>query len=333
VSAEQQALLECLSCDCAGTAVCSWRYGWTSWCLLSSVLRLERMVGLDAASSPHEPKSRAELRTELDEYLFGSDGPTLPPRRVALRSDKDGSNVNPGYREVVWNTAKKRAENVPGVGPADLCNQAYSSVLHAIDRGTKPQGTMGQFYFFYLERRTRDAISGGRVRDRAAHEELRYLISLGDPLFEDEIERLRGEAYWEEAPLNPELDSDPTLIGDAPDLEADDRAQLLNRYRLCVEECADGMKDLSAVLTWTTLATNPDVNLDGVPKQTSGAHVDEWERWPALWFSCRKPDLFKGDHRFKGDDRRRRTRSRELRKISELRSRAQHLLRTSGVEL
>lgn len=327
MSAEQQALLERLSCDCAGTAVCSGRYGWTSWCLLSSVSRLERMVGLDAASSPHEPKSRAELRTELDEYLFRSDGPTLPPRRVALRSDKDGSNVNPGYREVVWNTAKKRAENVPGVGPADLCNQAYSSVLHAIDRGTKPQGTMGQFYFFYLERRTRDAISGGRIRDRAAHEELRYLINLGDPLFEDEIERLRGEAYWEEGPLNSELDSDPMLIGDAPDLEADDRAQLLNRYRLCVEECADGMKDLSAVLTWTTLTTNPDVNLDGVPKQTSGAHVDEWERWPALWFSCRKPDLFKGDERRRG------TRSRELRKISELRSRAQHLLRTSGVEL
>lgn len=285
------------------------------------------MVRPDAASSSHEPKSRAQLRTELDKYLFGSDGPTLPPRRVALRSDKDGSDVNPGYREVVWNTAKKRAENVPGVGPADLCNQAYSSVLHAIDRGTKPQGTMGQFYFFYLERRTRDVISGGRVRDRAAHEELTYLKSLGDPLLEDEIERLTGEAYWEEEPLSPELDSDPMLIQDAPELEADDRAQLLNRYRLCVEECADGMKDLSAVLTWTTLATNPDVNLDGVPKQTSGAHVDEWERWPALWFSCRNTNLFKGD------DRRRRKRNRELQKISELRSRAQHLLRTSGVEL
>ena len=328
VSAGQRALLEPLSYNGAFAPDCSGNYNCECWCPIFFISSSERMTGPDAVATPSEPKTVAELRVELDEYLFGADRRSRLARRAALRGDTDGSYVNPGYRENVWNNAKKKAEKIPGVGPADLCNEAYSAVLLAFDRGTKPTKTMGHFFSFYLRNRTHDLFSGGRVRDRDAAAELTYLESLGDPRLEDEIERLRSIAYVTEKSFDdPDSYLDPVLMSDAIDLGAGERAESLNRYRLCIEACAHGMKDLSAVLTWDTLDTNPDVNLDDVPKQMTGPHVSEWQRWPALWFSCQDANLFKGDAR------RRRRRSNDLQKVSELRSRALHLLRTAGVEL
>jgi hypothetical protein len=353
VSAGQRALLEPLSYNGAFAPDCSGNYGCECWCPISFISSSERMTGPDAVATPSEPKTVAELRVELDEYLFGADRRSRLARRAALRSDTDRSEVNPGYPEGVWNTAKKRARSNPGVGPSDLCSLAYSAVLHAFDNGTRPEASMGQFFGFYLDRRANDLYRKSRFRDVAVAAELRELKrqaaehreleGQNDPLLDEEIQRLKEQVQYIPLSIDGLLESDyddsnrdiemkinlaVDIDGDPRfDPEAGDRARRLNLYRLCVEACADGIKELSAVLTWATLAYWPHIDVDDAPKQQAGLHADEWERWPALWFSCRDLNLFQG-----GPNHRQRRR-RELQKISEARSRAIHLMRTSGAEL
>ena len=339
-----QALLEPLSYNGECASDSSGNYSRRCWCPFSLISSSERMTGPDAVATPSEPKTFAELRVELDKFLGVSDDRrSRLARRAALRSDTDRSEGNPGYPKDVWDTAKARARNIPGVEPSDLFNLAYSAVLRAFDNGTRPDESMKQFFLSYLCNRSIDVYRKSRFRDVAVAEELRELEGRNDPLLDEEIDRLKKQVEYLPFSIDARLESDYddsnrdiemkiNLAVDSDvdprfDPEAGDRARGLNLYRLCVEACADGIEELSGVLTWATLDYWPHIDVDDAPKQKAGPHAGEEERWAAFWFSCRDPN------RFRGGSNHRQKRRRKLQKISETRSRAQHLMRTSGAEL
>lgn len=337
-----QALLKPLSYSGECASDYSENYTHWRWHPFSFIPSSERMTGIDAAATPGESKTVAELREELDDYLFGA-GPTASPaRRTALGSYRDERDVNPGYCKTVWSVAIRRARNIPGIEAGDLCSTAYASALAALDNGTRPDKSMEQFFGNYLTNRANNLYQKSRFRDVAVAAEIRQLESQNDPRLKDEINRLRDRLRYVPLSIDALLESDDDSKTDMEmelnlavdsdvdsrfDPEAGDRARRLNVYRLCVEACADGIEELSGVLTWVTLDYWPHIDVGDAPKQKAGLHAGEKERWAAFWFSCRDPN------RFRGGSNHRQRRRRALLKISEARSRAQHLMRTSGAEL
>ena len=248
----------------------------------------------------------------------------------------------------MWRRAERRASNLPGVEAQDLINEAYASTLNAIDSGETPDGTIGQFFFRYLNWRATDVFNKQHRHDRSLREQLREIERKAEnspeneEALRDEMDRLQKErdalcpvsldAAIDETgkTLLDELHADDEQQPDAAVANAEEKLELFNDFRLCVESCADNLKHLSATLTWATLDFEPHIRIDDAPQQRAGRHADEDARWPALWFSCQDSYLFTNNANHK------RRRKYQFDKISELRSRALHLMtqqqETSGAE-
>jgi len=285
--------------------------------------------------------SPAQLRRRLDDYLFTNDEePTAPQRRRALQRGalvKSGHKHgdNPGYRQAVWNIAKKDLGDLPSVGPEDLIQEAYAAALSAINRGETPTDSIARFFGSYLRYRKIDVLNRHNRRDRSHAKEAKRLKDRNDPDLEDEIRRLKKSAYVTWASLDEEDESGQSMLDTlAAEQQGPDEAEALdqprieeihNSFRLCLESCTRNLEDLSAVLTWTTLELDPMIRFDDAPQQTTGLHADKEMRWPALWFACQNQSLFRNNT---SATRRRRYR---FEKISDLRARAIHLLETTEV--
>ena len=312
------------------------------------------MTESDDKSNDHQAPSRKELRRLLDEFLFSGSSSEVSSRSrralqrgVLAKSPSRNGNVF-GYNDVVWRRAERRASNLPGVEAQDLINEAYASTLNAIDSGETPDGTIGQFFFRYLNWRATDVFNKQHRHDRSLREQLREIEWMaenspeGEEALRDEMDRLQKEIdalcpVSLDAAINEtgktlldELRADDEQQPDAAVANAEEKLELFNDFRLCVESCADNLKHLSATLTWATLDFEPHIRIDDAPQQRAGRHADEDARWPALWFSCQDSYLFTNNANH------RRRRKYQFDKISELRSRALHLMtqqqETSGAE-
>lgn len=299
------------------------------------------MSGHVTTADNQDQDSPAQLRRRLDDYLFTNDEePTSPQRRKALQRGalvKSGHKHgdNPGYRQAVWNIAKSKKNDLPGVGAEDLIQEAYAAALSAINRGTTPTGSIAQFFGFYLQKRATDVYNRLNRRDRSLAQEVAQLKALNDPNLGDEIQRLQKSAYVNSISLYEEnesglsildtLDAEQQLPYEAGALDPSEIEELKNSFRLCLESCAKNVEDLSAVLTWTTLELEPTIRFDDAPQQTAGLHADKEMRWPALWFACQNQSLFRNNSSST------RRRGYRFEKISDLRARAIHLLETTEV--
>ena len=299
----------------------------------SVTLPAESMTHQNSTSLPRGNQTPAEVADALDEWLFN--GSSLL-RGAALRgTPSKGPSENPGYPVKLWNYAERRAKELPAVDAGDLIAAAYEKCLGKIARGGSAENW--QSFFTTVVKNLASSLWNHEFEVSGAEtSEIRRLEAQNNPLLREEIERRKNAnerrfTSWDDFDYKAANEKGDVVDEDGEggleakrEVDLGSVEELLNRLRLCFEECAHGMEDLSAVLTWTTLGFDTDINLDDVPKQTSGRHADQWQRWPSLWFASQNKNLLKGG----GNHATRR--SREFKKIDGLKSRAERLMRTSG---
>lgn len=303
----------------------------------------------DTISESDERNRRNELRDRLDACLYetsANDGGTLR-RRSLLQGQSGDVDQNPGYPKAIWSQAKKHGARTQ-IAPGHLVAEVYIELLRMIDQGSLrtvaprpaegPDVPMIRVVQKRISWRATDAYERHTAPDEENIAEAQRLEALEDPRYNHEIERLRksrksreigdhhgkddeGQSLWDVVTwdhMTQERFAHPENF-----FEAEGAAVRMNDYMMCLEACSDGNPNLSAALTWSTILFY-DIDLADVPQQATGAGADNPAKWPALWFSCLDPNLFRNEDRFRSK------RSRRFKQIAALRSRALHLYRVSG---
>ena len=253
--------------------------------------------------------SAAQVLEQLNEVV-------LQDPLSRLSRGKDALSI---YRKDIRRYALDFTRNLP-VEAEDLLEQVYLEFIKKIERGWVPERNLRNAFISTLRNRSIDAyrrLPKQQVADSVQRaEELqrldpdKYALEIEALLSEQELLEKLSEQWEVDQALDSQANLSTTFFDDGVQW---DEIQL--KCSIAAEALAKNFRELSGALTWMTISTHNDIDLDDAPAPRAGVGNDQVVGWPSLWFASHDRAMF-SQHASKAEVRKR---QRQMSAIDSLR--------------
>ena len=257
--------------------------------------------------------SPAQVLEQLNEVVFHD-----PLSRLSR-----GSDALSIYRKRIKQYAQEFTRNLP-LEAEDLLEQVYLEFIKKIGRGWVPERSLRNAFISALRNRSIDVyrrLPKQQVADSVQEAErlqrldpTKYALEIEALLSEHELLEKLSDQWEVEQALDNQANLSTAFFGDGAQWD-----EIQFKCTIAAEALAKNFRELSGALTWMTISTHSDIDLDDAPAPKAGVGSDQVVGWPSLWFASHDRAMF-NQHASKAEVRKR---QRQMSAIDSLRLAAQ----------